>query len=414
MFLRALFDHAVAAVQPAHCLAPHLPSPPAGRTIVVGAGKAAAAMAAALEDHWPGELAGLVVTRDGHKVPTRRIEVVEAAHPVPDARGQAAAARMLALVQDLEPEDLVICLMSGGGSALLSLPAPGLTLADKQQVNRALLLSGATIAEMNCVRKHLSAIKGGRLARACYPARIATLVLSDIPGDDPALVASGPTFPDSSTCADALAVVARHGLRLDPRVMACLSDPGNETPKPGAACFDRHAGHLIASARHALDSAAQHAIGQGWAVHILSDSIEGEARDIALMHAAIVRQVAGRGQPFARPCLILSGGETTVTMRGQGRGGRNTEFLLALAIALDGMPGVHAMAADTDGIDGTQDNAGAFIDPSTLERAHAAGIAPKALLDGNDAYSFFAALGDLLVTGPTLTNVNDLRAIAIY
>ncbi|MES2898082.1 MAG: glycerate kinase [Pseudomonadota bacterium] len=414
VFLRGLFDQAVHAVLPIHCVPKYLPAPPVGRTIVIGAGKAAGAMAAALETHWLGELSGLVVTRYGHRVPTARIEVIEAAHPVPDAASQTAAKRMLALVRGLTADDLVICLMSGGASSLLSLPAEGLTLADKQAVNRALLRCGATIAEMNCVRKHLSAIKGGRLAQACYPARIETLVLSDIPGDDPALVGSGPTFPDASTCADAMAVVARYGLQLDAHILAALSRPGAETPKADEACFINHHPQLIASAQHALESAAFHARAQGWTVHIVSDAIEGEARDVALMHAAMVRHVRSSSESFAPPCLILSGGETTVTLRGNGRGGRNSEFLLALAIALDGMPGVHAIACDTDGIDGSEDNAGAFIDPTTLARAQGAGLDPRVMLAENDAVGFFEPLGDLLVTGPTLTNVNDFRAIAIY
>ena len=410
--LRALFDAAVQAALPTHCLPSHLPTPPRGRTVVVGAGKAAAAMAAALEAHWPAPLSGLMVTRYGHRVPTRYIEVVEAAHPVPDQAGQDAALRIMQMVQGLGPDDLVLCLISGGGSALLAAPLPGLTLQDKQDINRALLRSGATIAEMNCVRKHLSAVKGGRLALLCGQARVETLIISDIPGDDPALVASGPTLPDATSAADALAVADKYHLDLPPNLRAVLASPAAETPKPGDARFAGHRSTIIASAWHALQAAAAQA-PPGVAVHILSDSIEGEARDVALVHAAMVRSIVQHGAPFAAPCILLSGGETTVTVRGQGRGGRNSEFMLALAIALNGMPGVFGLACDTDGIDGSEDNAGAFISPDTLARAAAARVDARACLAANDAYSAFAALGDLLVCGPTLTNVNDFRAILI-
>ncbi|AOY98037.1 glycerate kinase [Cupriavidus sp. USMAHM13] len=411
--LRDLFDTAVAAVSAGHCLPQHLPAPPKGRTVVIGAGKAAAAMAQAVEAHWSGPLSGLVVTRYGHGAPCRRIEVVEAAHPVPDAAGQRAAQRMVELVQELTADDLVLCLISGGGSALLAAPAPGLTLADKQAVNKALLRSGASIAEMNCVRKHLSALKGGRLALQCAPARVHTLLISDIPGDDPTLIASGPTLPDVTTCADALAVIAKYGIEVPAAVRAHLESGAGETPKPGDARFEGHRSDTLASAQQALEAAAARARELGLAAHILSDCIEGEARDVALVHAGLARQIAQRGQPFDKPCVLLSGGETTVTVRGNGRGGRNAEFLLALAVALDGLPGVHAIACDTDGIDGSEDNAGALLGPDTLARAAALGQSARARLADNDGYGFFAALGDLIVTGPTRTNVNDFRAILI-
>lgn len=424
-FLRTLFDAAVARAQPAHALAPFLPPPPRGRTVVVGAGKAGGAMAVAVDALWPAgaPLSGLVVTRYGHVPPgyhsqPRRIEVVEAAHPVPDAAGQQAAARMAALVQGLGPDDLVLALISGGGSALLAQPAPGLTLADKQAVNQALLRSGAAIDEMNCVRKHLSALKGGRLARLAAPARVVTLLISDVPGDDPAVIASGPTVPDASTCQDALAVCQRYGIALPPAALAGLQSGAFETPKPGDPTFAGHTVHLVATPQQSLEAAAALARAQGVAAHILSDAIEGESRTVGQLHAALARQVARRGQPFARPCVILSGGETTVTlpppgMAGgtPGRGGRASEFLLACAIALQGEPGVHALAADTDGIDGTEDNAGALIGPDTLTRAAALGLAAGDFLARHDGHGFFAALGDLVVTGPTLTNVNDFRAL---
>jgi len=423
-FLRALFDAAVARAQPAHALAPFLPPPPRGRTVVVGAGKAGGAMAAAVDALWPtgAPLSGLVVTRYGH-VPAgyrdmpRRIEVVEAAHPVPDAAGQQAAARMARLVQGLGPDDLVLALVSGGGSALLAQPAPGLTLADKQAVNQALLRSGAAIDEMNCVRKHLSALKGGRLARLAAPARVATLLISDVPGDDPAIIASGPTVPDASTCQDALAICRRHGIALPPAALAGLESGAFETPKPGDPVFARHTVQLVATPQQSLEAAAALARAQGVAAHILSDAIEGESREVGKVHAALARQVALHGQPFARPCVILSGGETTVTLPppgsatgAPGRGGRASEFLLACAVALQGEPGVHALAADTDGIDGIEDNAGAVIAPDTLARAAALGLSASDFLARHDGHGFFAALGDLVVTGPTLTNVNDFRA----
>ncbi|SPK74183.1 putative hydroxypyruvate reductase [Cupriavidus taiwanensis] len=411
--LRDLFDTAVAAVSASHCLPPHLPSPPKGRTVVIGAGKAAAAMAQAVEANWQGELSGLVVTRYGHGADCKRIEVVEAAHPVPDEAGARAAQRMVELVHGLSADDLVLCLISGGGSALLAAPAPGLTLADKQAVNKALLRSGASIGEMNCVRKHLSALKGGRLALHCAPARVETLLISDIPGDDPTLIASGPTLPDATTCADALAVIAKYGIEVPANVRAHLESGAGETPKPGDARFHGHRSVTLATAQQALEAAAARARELGFEAHILSDCIEGEAREVAEVHAAIARQVAQRGQPFSKPCVILSGGETTVTVRGKGRGGRNAEFLLALAVALDGLPGVHAIAGDTDGIDGSEDNAGALLSPDTLTRAGARGLNARAHLENNDGYGFFAGLDDLIVTGPTRTNVNDFRAILI-
>lgn len=422
-FLRALFDRAVARAQPERVLPASVPPPPKGRTLVLGAGKAGGAMAQALEAAWPADapLSGLVVTRYGYVPPALRdapgrIELVEAAHPVPDAAGQAAARRMLALAQGLTADDLVICLISGGGSALLSLPAAGLTLADKQRINRDLLMSGATIAEMNCVRKHLSAIKGGRLAAACAPAQVFTLLISDVPGDDPAVIASGPTVPDPTTCADALAILARYRIDIPPPVRAALQSGALETPKPGDPVFRGHHVALIATPRQMLQAAADACAQVGLSAHILADDMEGESRDIALAHAALARSVARHGTPFAKPCVILSGGETTVTVaKGStpGKGGRGTEFLLALALALDGEAGVWALAGDTDGIDGSEDNAGAWITPDTLARARAAGLNPRAMLDHHDAYSLFAATGDLLVTGPTYTNVNDFRAVLI-
>ncbi|EYS97530.1 hydroxypyruvate reductase [Cupriavidus sp. SK-4] len=411
--LRDLFDTAVASVSASHCLPPHLPTPPKGRTVVIGAGKAAAAMAQAVEANWQGELSGLVVTRYGHGADCQRIEVVEAAHPVPDEAGARAAQRMVELVQGLTADDLVLCLISGGGSALLAAPAPGLTLADKQAVNKALLKSGASIGEMNCVRKHLSALKGGRLALHCAPARVETLLISDIPGDDPTLIASGPTLPDATTCADALAVIAKYGIEVPANVRAYLESGAGETPKPGDARFEGHRNVTLATAQQSLEAAAARARELGYEAHILSDCIEGEAREVAEVHAAIARQVAQRGQPFSKPCVILSGGETTVTVRGKGRGGRNAEFLLALAVALDGLAGVHAIAGDTDGIDGSEDNAGALLSPDTLTRATARGLSARAHLDNNDGYGFFAGVDDLIVTAPTRTNVNDFRAILI-
>jgi hydroxypyruvate reductase len=411
--LRRMFDAAVAAAQPALCLPPQLPPPPRGRTVVIGAGKASAAMARALEDHWPGPLEGLVVTRYGYEVPCRRIEIMQAAHPVPDAAGERAARRIVAKVSGLTADDLVIALISGGGSSLLVAPAPGLTLADKQAVNKALLASGATISEMNCVRRHLSAIKGGRLAAACHPARVVTLLISDVPGDDPIDIASGPTVADPSTCADALALIERYRIDVPAAVRTVLESGAGETVKPGDPRLQGIRTHIITAPQMALEAAAAVAREAGITPHILGDSLEGEARDLGKAMAGIARQVAVHGQPFTPPCVLLSGGETTVTLKGDGRGGRNVEFLLSLAVGLAGLPGVHALACDTDGVDGAEDIAGALISPDTLSRAWALGINPRASLDRNDGHGFFQALGDSVVTGPTLTNVNDFRAIII-
>ncbi len=411
--LRALFDAALGAADPARAVPPHLPEPPPGRTLVVGAGKAAAAMAKAVEDHWEGQLEGLVVTRYGHGADCRRIEVVEAAHPVPDAAGQEAAARILQVVQGLTADDLVLCLISGGASALLSLPAPGLDLADKQAVNRALLRSGADITEMNCLRKHLSAIKGGRLAAAAAPARVVTLAISDVPGDDLAVIGSGPTVADPTTFADAAAILDKYGIEPPAAVAAFLAAAAEETPKPGDPRLAAAKATLVSRPQDSLEAAAATARAIGVESLILGDAIEGEAREVARVLAAVARQVARHGQPSAPPCLLLSGGETTVTLRGGGRGGRNAEFLLALTLALDGHPGIHAIACDTDGIDGVEDNAGAVMGPQTVARAAGMGLDLKAMLADNDAYGVFHALGDLVVTGPTRTNVNDFRAILI-
>jgi glycerate 2-kinase len=437
--LRALFAAAVAAADPARLLPGRLP-PPAGRTVVVGAGKAAASMAAAVEREWPGPLEGLVVTRYGHGLPCERIEVVEAAHPVPDAAGRAAAGRILALAEGLTADDLLLCLISGGGSALLTLPAPGVTLEDKQAVNRALLRSGATIAEMNCVRKHLSAIKGGRLAAAGHPARVITYLISDVPGDDPSVIASGPCVPDPTTFAKALEVLARNGVGGSEAVLLHLQAGAagevEETPKPGDPAFAADDLVMLATAGDALEAAAGCARAAGVTPLILGDDLEGEARDLGGAHAALaiacarggetalvaLREAVARGAAHLAdpvyfvpqaPLVLLSGGETTVTVRGSGRGGRDTEYLLGLALALDGHPAISALAGDTDGIDGSEDNAGALVTPDTLARARQAGVDPVAALAANDAYGLFAALGDLVVTGPTRTNVNDFRAVLV-
>ena len=426
-FLEHLYRVAVRRALPLHNTAAFLPTPPAqGRTLVLGAGKAAGAMAQAVEALWPADapLSGLVVTRYGHVPPrpeglVQRIEVAEAAHPVPDAAGMAAAQRMLALTAGLTENDLVLCLISGGGSALLTLPADGLTLADKQRINQALLASGAAIGEMNCVRKHLSRIKGGRLAAACAPARVVTLAISDVPGDDPSVIASGPTVPDATTCADALAILERYRIDIPAPVRAALVAGVLETPKPGDAVLAGHAVHLIATPRQALEAAAEAARAAGVPAHILSDEMEGESREVGKVHAALARAVAQHGQPFARPCVILSGGETTVTLQSpppgtpRGRGGRAGEFCLGLAQALQGQANVWALAADTDGIDGVEDNAGARVAPDTLARAQQQGLRIAGHLDRNDAYGFFESLGDLVVTGPTHTNVNDFRVLLI-
>ena len=411
--LRQMYDAAVAAADPARTVPAALPEAPTGRTVVVGAGKAAAAMAAAVESHWRQPLEGLVITRYGHAAPTSRIEVLEAGHPVPDAAGVAGASRIAAMTAALGPDDLVLCLLSGGGSALLALPPKGLTLEDLQAVNRALLLSGANIREMNCVRRHLSQLQGGRLAARCAPARVVTLMISDVPGDDPADIASGPTCADASNCADALRILECYAIIPPPRVRAFLEDGRDETIKPGDARLARASHRIIASARASLDAAAEVARAQGVTPLILGDSIEGEAREIGRTQAAIARRVVSQGRPVARPCVLLSGGETTVTVRHAGRGGRNGEFLLGALIELGGLAGVHALAADTDGIDGTEDNAGALIGPDSLARAAALGLDPRASLAVNDSYGLFAALGDLVVTGPTRTNVNDFRALLV-
>jgi hydroxypyruvate reductase len=433
-FLRALYDAAVQRALPAHNTARFLPAPPdpkRGRTVVLGAGKAGGAMAEAVDALWPQDrpLSGLVVTRYEHVPPAYkskpgRIEVVEAAHPVPDAAGQAAARRILELTRGLTADDLVLCLISGGASALLSLPAAGLSLDDKRAINKALLNSGAAIDEMNCVRKHLSAIKGGRLAAACAPAKVVTLLVSDVPGDAPEVIGSGPTVADPTTCADALAILRRYGIDIPPAARRGLESGAFETPKPGDARFQGHEVHLIATPQQSLEAAANLARSAGIDAHVLSDEIEGESREVGKVHAALARAVARRGEPFKAPCVILSGGETTVTVRHRsgpsdparpspGRGGRATEFLLGCAVALQASPAIHVLAADTDGIDGVEDNAGAVVAPDTLARAAALGLKAADFLDRNDAYNFFAPLGDLVVPGPTFTNVNDFRALLV-
>lgn len=413
VLLQQMFAAAVDAAQPRHCLPPHLPPAPAGRTLVIGAGKASAEMARVVEQHWPGPLSGLVVTRYGYRVPCERIEIIEAAHPVPDEAGLDAARRILALVQGLTESDLVICLISGGGSSLLPLPGEGLTLADKQALNRDLLKSGATISEMNCVRRHLSAIKGGRLAAACHPARLVTLAISDVPGDDPINIASGPTSADPTTCADALAILQRYAIEVPPQVRALLESGRGESVKTGDPRLANSETRMITTPQMALEAAAKVARAAGVPAYILGDSIEGEAREVGIVMAGIARQVARFGQPFSAPCVLLSGGETTVTIRGDGRGGRNVEFLLSLGVALDGHAGVHAIACDTDGVDGQEEIAGALLAPDTLERAWALGIKPRESLANNDGHGFFQALGDSVICGPTLTNVNDFRAVYI-
>lgn len=411
--LRKLFDAAVASAQPDICVPPHLPDPPDGKTIVIGAGKASAAMAKTVERCWPGEVSGLVVTQYGYGVDCNAIEIVEASHPVPDSAGRNAAERILALAKGAGRDDLVLCLISGGGSALMPLPADGLSLADKQAVNKALLRSGANIGEMNCVRKHLSAIKGGRLAAAAAPARVLTLMISDVPGDDPATIASGPTVPDPTSFSDAQAILGKYDIAEPAAALEHLRAAADETPKPGDARFATAETRMVAAPQMALQAAATVAEAAGVTPIILGDAIEGEAREVAKVFAGIARQVARHGHPAAAPAVLLSGGETTVTVRGQGRGGRNSEFLLALAVALDGHPGIYALAADTDGIDGSEDNAGALLAPETLSRAMAANVDAKERLADNDGYGFFEAVGGLIKTGPTLTNVNDFRAIFV-
>lgn len=411
--LRRLFDAAIAAADPALCVPPHLPPDDGGRLIVIGAGKASAAMARAVEQHWSGPLDGLVVTRYGHGVPCERIKIVEASHPVPDAAGEAAALFIFAQISGLTVEDRVLALISGGGSALLAAPAPGVPLAEKRGLTSALLRSGASIGEINCVRKHLSALKGGRLAAAAWPASVLTLAISDVPGDDPAVIASGPTVGDPTTCADALRVLDFYHIAIPSELRQRLRSGDLETPKPGDPRLAHSEFRLIASPRQMLEAAAEEAQRLGITPLILGDAIEGEAREVGKVMAGIAHSCARHGFPAQKPCVLLSGGETTVTMKGDGRGGRNTEFLLSLALALDGAPGIHALAADTDGIDGSEDNAGAFVTPDTLPRARALGLDLRARLANNDAWSCFSELGDLLVTGPTLTNVNDFRAILV-
>ncbi|CAA7620312.1 glycerate kinase [Magnetospirillum sp. SS-4] len=411
--LRRLFEAAVAAAQPAACLPPALPAPPSGRVVAIGAGKAAAAMARAVEDHWPVPPAGLVITRAGHRVPTRFIEVAEAAHPVPDEAGRDAAARIVELVENLSSDDLVLCLLSGGGSALLALPAPGIALEDKRAVTAALLRSGASIHEINCVRKHLSAIKGGRLAELVRPARLLTLAISDVAGDDASVIASGPTVPDPSTLAEARAVLARYAIVPPDPVARHLADPTHETPKPGDGVFAGTEYRLIATPAMALEAAAAQAEAMGYRPLVLGDAIEGEAREMARVMAGIALSVRRHRRPVAGPAVILSGGEATVTLRGRGRGGPNAEFALALALALNGASGIHAIACDTDGIDGSENNAGAVIGPDTLKRAALLGLDAATMLADNDSHGFFKTLGDLVVTGPTQTNVNDFRAIMV-
>ena len=435
-FLEYLFQAAVQRALPLHNTAAFLPPPPTGRTLVIGAGKAGGSMAQAVEALWPADalLQGLVVTRYGHIPPrpaglAQRVELVEAAHPVPDAAGMKAAERMLAMTQGLTADDLVLCLISGGGSSLLTLPADGLTLQDKQRINQQLLASGANIAEMNCVRKHLSRIKGGRLAAACAPARVVTLTISDVPGDDVSIIASGPTVPDATTCAEALAILLRYAIDVPLAVLAQLQTGTLETPKPGHASFNGHAVHLIATPQQSLQAAADAARAAGLAAYILSDEVEGESREVGKVHAALARAVAQKGHPFQTPCVILSGGETTVTLRPRparaaegrgavsevrpGRGGRAGEFCMGLALALQGQARVYALAADTDGIDGMENNAGAYVDPDTTARAAAQGMKLTDYLDRNDAYGYFEPLGGLVISGPTNTNVNDFRAILV-
>jgi glycerate 2-kinase len=412
-FLKCLFKTAVDAVSAEQCLPAFLPRPPKGHTLVLGAGKAAAAMAAVVEQHWASPLSGMVVTRYGHGQDCKKINVIEAAHPIPDDASERAASAMLQMCEGLTADDLVLCLISGGGSSLLALPAAGISLQQKQALSKAMLNSGATIKEINCVRKHLSAIKGGRLTLACGAAQVVTLLISDIPGDDPSMIASGPTFPDVTTCLDALNILKRYAISVPENIFKHLTTGAGETPKPDDPRLAKHRYHVVATAQMALEAAAACARSVGITPYILSDQIEGEARDIGLMHAAIAHQVSRHGQPFNAPCVLLSGGETTVTVRASGQGGRNTEFLLSLAQGLDSEAGIYALACDTDGIDGSGDNAGAWLKPDSLARAKMLGLSAKDFLDNNNAYQFFAQLGDLFITGPTRTNVNDFRAVLI-
>ena len=412
-FLRQTFDAAVMAADPIHGIRQHLPEKPKGRTIVVGAGKASAQMAAALETLWRGPIMGVVVTRYGFSVPCKHIKVIEASHPVPDEAGLAASRRLLQAVGGLTADDLVIALISGGGSALLPSPAPSLNLADEIAVNHVLLASGAPISAMNTIRKHISTIKGGRLAAAAHPAKVVSFVVSDIPGDNPALVASGPTVPDRGTRQDALALIDAYRMSLPDTVMAHLKSSAADGLEPSDPRFRNDQVHVVASAAVSLEAAAEDARRHGVEAVILSDSIEGEARDVASVHAAIAREIATRNRPFAKPVLLLSGGETTVTLHAKGKGGRNSEFLLSFALGINGVAGIHAVAADTDGIDGSEDNAGAFADGHSVERMRKAGVDAKSMLMQNNAWTAFQAIDDLLVTGPTGTNVNDFRAILI-
>lgn len=412
-FLTSLFDAAVASAQPEIAVPANLPEPPKGRTYIIGAGKASAAMAQVLEKHWQGPLTGVVVTRYGYEVPCEKIEILQAAHPVPDAAGAAAAERILDFVKDTTEDDLVICLISGGGSALLPMPLSGLTLEDKQAVSRSLLKSGATISEMNCVRRHLSAIKGGRLAAACHPAKVVNLLISDVPGDDPIDIASGPTVADKTTCQDALEIIRRYAIDVPPRVIELLESGEGESVKPEDSRVANIETRMIATPRMALNAAAEVATAAGITPILLGDSIEGEARDVGLVMAGITNEFATQSSPIKTPCVLLSGGETTVTVRGNGRGGRNVEFLLSFAIALKGLDNVYALSGDTDGVDGLEEIAGAYCAPDTLERAWGKGLKPLDSLENNDGHGFFEAIGDSIVTGPTLTNVNDFRAILI-
>ncbi len=408
------FQAALEAVAPEKVVPPALPAPPQGRTIVVGAGKASAAMALATERHWPGELSGLVVVPCGYGLECERIEVVEAAHPIPDGFGLAAANRIMKLVSALRPDDLVIALFSGGGSALLPLPAGSVRLQDKQSLTAQLLRAGADIGEINCLRKHLSAIKGGRLACASYPAAVANILISDVVGGDPTTIASGPTVPDPSTLDDALRVIEKYRLQTSPEVLTYLALAQNETPKPGDTCFSKVTTTIVASAQSLLEAAATFLKERDMPSLILSDSIEGESRQVAMRHAAIARQVVKHSQPMPAPCTILSGGETTVTMRGDGQGGSNMEFMLALVAALRDSISYAAIACDTDGSDGSSGVAGAMAGSDSWKRSRSLGLDPQRMLDNNDSQSFFAALGDLVHTGPTFNNVNDFRALLVY
>lgn len=416
MLLERMFAAAVDAAQPENIIAEHMPVAPKGRTVVIGAGKASAAMARAFERNWKGpmsQLSGLVVTSYGHALACQRIEVTEASHPVPDESGRQAAQRILDLVAGLTADDLVVCLISGGGSSLLSLPADGLMLEHKQQINKALLKSGANIQEMNCVRKHLSAIKGGRLARAVAPAQLITMLISDVPNDDLDVIASGPTVADPTTCKDALSILQKYAITEPALAIEYLRAAHDETPKPNDGVFRNATNVLIGTPQKSLQAAADVARDAGYTPLILGDSIEGEAREVAKVHAGITKQVLRHHQPVNPPCVLLSGGETTVTVNGNGRGGRNAEFALAFYIEMAGDERVYSLVADTDGIDGSEDNAGVIIGPDTLKLAAGASLDAKGYLANNDAYSFFDALDQLVVTGPTLTNVNDFRVILI-